>query len=180
MTLRSSLLLAAMLAAIPSTSSAGELRLGVGAGAAAAAYDPCSYDGSCSTPRSTTAGPAPLLFAGYRITKPLRNTWALRFGGMLSAILVAPGFDTNASVATGWGEFGVQFDRFAVDGHAGISAVRMSYDDMHGAGGTIAIGGTASVRLSPELAVFARAEAHAMMHGTAAAAFAGVGLEWTP
>jgi len=183
MTTRSLLLLSALAAAIPTTASAGEIRLGVGAGAGAAAYDPCAYpfqSAPCDVPRTTTAGAAPLVFAGYRHIKALRGEWALRFGGVLSGILVSPAANTSASVFTGAGEFGVAFGRYSIDGRAGVSRVRMTYDEMSGSGGTIMVGGTATARLSPELAVFASADAHAMMHGSAAAAFVGIGLEWTP
>jgi len=182
MTTRSLLLLSALTLAIPATASAGELRLGIGAGAAAAAYDPCSYpfQDECNVPRSTTAGAAPLAFAGYRHIKPLRGAWALRFGGVLSAVLVAPTANTSASVFSGAGEFGVALGRFSVDGRAGLSRVRMTTDEMSGSDMTMMFGGTATARLSRELAVFGRADAHAMMHGSAAAVFIGVGLEWTP
>jgi len=184
MTTRSLLFLSALSIAIPTFASAeGELRLGVGAGAGAAGYDPCAYpfqSAPCDVPRTTTAGAAPLAFAGYRHIKPLRNGWALRFGGVLSGLLVAPIADTRASVFSGAGEFGVALGRYSLDGRAGLSRVRMTYDQMSGTAMTMMFGGTATARLSSELAVFGRADAHAMMHGSAAAVFVGLGLEWTP
>lgn len=181
MTSRSVLLACAIAAAIPQTALAGELRLGVGAGAAAAGYDPCSYPGSnCDTPRTRMAGPAPLVLAGYRHRFPLRHGFALRAGGMMSAVLISPAAETSTSVVSGAGEFGVQYDRFAADVIAGLSFIRMSNDEMTGRGGTMLMGGQISAKLSPELAAFGRIDLNAMMHGTVASAFIGVGLEWTP
>ena len=126
------------------------------------------------------AGPAPLALVGYRERLVLRRGWALRFGGTMSAVLIAPGAETNGSVMTGAGELGIERGRFAADLIAGFSRVRLSNDQMTGTGVTMMMGGSISAKVSPELAVFGRIDLHAMMHGSAAAAFVGVGLEWTP
>lgn len=182
MTSRSVLLTCVITAAMPQIASAGELRLAVGAGAAAAGYDPCSYpyQDACDTPRTTTSGPAPIVLAGYRGRVALRRGWALRFGGTMSAVLVAPAAESSGSVMTGAGEFGIERGRFAADVIAGLSRVRLTNDQMTGSGATMMMGGSISAKVSPELAVFGRIDLHAMMHGSAAAAFVGVGLEWTP
>ena len=152
MTSRSLLLLSAICAALPQTASAGELRLAVGGGGGVAAYDPCSYPGDqCSDPRTSTAGAAPLVLAGYRGRIALRRGWALRIGGTMSAVLIAPAAESTASVASGAGEFGVEYGRYAVDLIGGISMVRLSNDQMTGRGGTMLMGGSATVKMRRNL-----------------------------
>ncbi len=178
---RSVLVACALVTAIPQISSAGDLRVAVGGGAAAVAYYPCSHpDSGCSTPRTTTMGPAPLVLAGYRGRIALRNGFALRVGGTMSAVLIAPGSDTRGSVISGAGEFGIEHGPAALDVFSGFSRVQLATDQMSGAAGTMLIGGAATVRVSADLAVFARLDLNAMMHGSAASAFLGLGLEWTP
>ncbi len=181
LTSRSVLVACALVAALPQISSAGELRVAVAGGAAAVAYDPCTYpESGCSTPRATTTGPAPFVLAGYRWRVALRHPFALRFGATMSAVLVAPGTETRGSMISGAAEFGIEHGRFGVDVISGFSRVALATDQMTGAGGTMLWGVSATTRLTPEIAVFARLDGHAMMHGTAFAAFLGLGLEWTP
>jgi hypothetical protein len=159
-----------------------ELRLSVGAGAAAAYHDPCGYgaEADCMGERVRISGAAPLVLAGVRTDWKLSENWRWRLGANASALLIANG--TSSNVMTGAGEIGLERGRIAFDLIMGVSRLSVVSEeaDVHANGATMMFGMALTARISPTLALFGRLDAHAMMHAPTGGVFGGAGLEWTP
>jgi hypothetical protein len=165
-----------------------EVHLNLGAGFGLATYDPCGYpDQNCDFAPSRTDGPSPLLGIGLRERKALRNDFKLRYGAtglflIVPASRVSDGGsrEVSGSVATAIGEIGVEKGIWSIDMVMGFSRIRVTDEVMAANRVSMAIGYVGGARVNDELTFFVRADAHAMMHGDAAAVFLGLGFEWIP
>ena len=181
------LLVAAALSIALFGEARAEVHLNLGAGFGLAAYDPCAFpDQNCDFEPSRTHGPSPLLGIGLRERKALRNDFKLRYGAT-GLFLIVPSArvedssrEVSGSVATALGEIGVEKGIWSIDMVVGFSRIRVTDEIMAANRVSMAIGYVAGARINEELTFFVRADAHAMMHGDAAAVFLGAGFEWLP
>jgi hypothetical protein len=186
MSVRSLALAAAVSATLFTAGDArAELHFNLGVGLGFAGYDPCaSPDNNCDFESSSTNGPAPLLGLGLRERKELKGGWKMRYGGFGSFLYVPSNKDPDdgrriaGSVASLTAVGGAERGKWSFDMAIGVSRIRV-VDEMYAANSvTMTVGYILTGRINEGLNFFARADAHAIMHGDALGLFLGAGLEW--
>ncbi|MBX3156445.1 MAG: hypothetical protein KF773_10635 [Deltaproteobacteria bacterium] len=185
--MRTAAAVAVLLASLAAEARA-EFHLSGGLGYGLAGYDPCRFpDRNCDYAPTRTDGASPLLGVGLRARRPLRDgAVQLRYGASGTFLIVPERRDEehyrdiSGSVATAAGELGLERGVWSIDMVAGLSRIRLTDEQMAANRVALAVGYVGAVRLNRNVSLFVRADAHAMMHGDAAAVFLGAGFEWVP